>query len=156
MARSSADKSGGGKLISNWIINDVQRFLREQGLTAGELGLSPEGLADIVHLVESRAITGSTGKDLLEKAHMSRLSPSEIVEAEGLGRVSDDRALRDAARQVIESNPDQVATYRKGKATVLGWFVGQVMRQTGGKADAQRTKQILEALLAEGPPAAEK
>jgi aspartyl-tRNA(Asn)/glutamyl-tRNA(Gln) amidotransferase subunit B len=148
--------SGGGKLISNWIINDVQRILRERGLTAGQLGLSPGGLADIVHLVESEAITGGTGKDLLEKAHVSRRSPSEIVEAEGLGRVSDDGALREAARQVIENNPDQVATYRKGKATVLGWFVGQVMRQTGGKADAQRTKQILEELLAEGPTPAEK
>lgn len=150
--RALGASRGAGKVISNWVINDVQRILRERAISAGQLGLSPEGLADIAHMVETRAITGSTGKELLERAHDSRRSPGEIVGAEGLGLVSEDGALREAARNVLQNHPDQVATFRKGKVTVLGWFVGQVMRQTGGKADAQKARQILEELLSEDDP----
>lgn len=148
-ADGPADTAGPGKLISNWMMNDVLRVLRERGLAAGQLGLPPQGLAEIVRMVEAGEITGSTGKELIEKAHESGRSPREIVQTESLARVSEEGALRDLARQVLAENPEQVATFRQGKASLVGWFVGQVMRRTGGKADAQRTRAILEQILSQ-------
>ena len=76
-------------------------------------------------------------------------APAEIVDKEGLGLVSDEDAIREIIVGVIEDNPDQVATYKSGKTTIIGWFVGQVMKQSRGKADPQLTRSILEELLDE-------
>lgn len=76
-------------------------------------------------------------------------SPGEIVAAEGLAQVSDTSAIQQIAAEVLAENPEQVQTYREGKTTLIGWFVGQVMRKSRGKADPQLARQVLEALLAE-------
>jgi aspartyl-tRNA(Asn)/glutamyl-tRNA(Gln) amidotransferase subunit B len=141
------EHGGGAKAVSNWMMNDVLRLLRERGLHAGRLRLRPAHLAEIIRMVEEKRITAQTGKSLLEKVEESGRSPGEIVAAEGLGQVSDDEALRAIARQVIEANPGQVAAYRSGKATLIGWFVGQVMRASGGKAEPNLARAILEELL---------
>jgi aspartyl-tRNA(Asn)/glutamyl-tRNA(Gln) amidotransferase subunit B len=135
------------KTVSNWMMNDVLRLIRERGIAAGQLRLRPEHLVEIIRLVESNSITAATGKLLLEKVEESGAPPAEIVAAEGLAVVSDDQALGDLAAEVLAGNPGQVASYKAGKATLIGWFVGQVMRKTGGKADPQRTRAILEDLL---------
>ncbi|MEW6567196.1 MAG: Asp-tRNA(Asn)/Glu-tRNA(Gln) amidotransferase subunit GatB [Chloroflexota bacterium] len=139
--------AGEPKTVSNWMINDVLRMLRERGLTASKLRLRPADLAEIVRLVEDRAITTNTGKELLAKVEASGRPPGEIVRAEGLAKVSDDAALREMVEAVVASSPEQVASYKAGKVTLIGWFVGQVMRQSSGRADPQRTRQILEELL---------
>jgi aspartyl-tRNA(Asn)/glutamyl-tRNA(Gln) amidotransferase subunit B len=141
--------SGDAKSVSNWLMNDVLRLIRQRGVTAGELRLRPEHLAEIIRMVEARTITTNTAKELLEKVHASGRPPQEIVAAEGLGVVSDEDELRTLAQQVLSENPDQVGAYRGGKTTVIGWFVGQVMRKTGGKADPQRTRALLEELLSQ-------
>jgi aspartyl-tRNA(Asn)/glutamyl-tRNA(Gln) amidotransferase subunit B len=138
---------GEAKSVSNWLMNDVLRMIRQRGLTAGSLRLRPEHLAEIIRLVEAKTITTSTGKELLEKVEASGKKPSDIVAAEGLAVVADESALRGLATEVLAENPGQVAAYKGGKATLIGWFVGQVMRKTGGKADPQRTRLILEQLL---------
>jgi aspartyl-tRNA(Asn)/glutamyl-tRNA(Gln) amidotransferase subunit B len=138
------------KVISNWLMNDVLRLIRECGVLAGELRLTPDRLAEIIRMVEEREITTNTGKELLGKVEKSGRGPREIVQAEGLGQVSDETALRAIAAQVVQANPDQADAYRKGKATLIGWFVGQVMRQTGGKADPQQTRAVLEEILGSG------
>ncbi len=138
---------GEAKSVSNWLMNDVLRMIRERGLAAGSLRLRPEHLAEIIRLVEAKTITTSTGKELLEKVEASGKRPSEIVAAEGLAVVADEDALRGLAAEVLAENPGQVAAYKSGKATLIGWFVGQVMRKTGGKADPQRSRAILEQLL---------
>jgi aspartyl-tRNA(Asn)/glutamyl-tRNA(Gln) amidotransferase subunit B len=140
-------RGGGAKSISNWMMNDVLRMLRERGRRAGDLQLRPVHLAEIVRLVDEKRITAQTGKSLLEKVEASGRPPDEIVAAEGLAQVSDDEALRGMARKVVDENPDQVAVYRGGKATLIGWFVGQVMRASGGKAEPNRVRQILEEML---------
>ncbi|UCD42564.1 MAG: Asp-tRNA(Asn)/Glu-tRNA(Gln) amidotransferase GatCAB subunit B, partial [Chloroflexota bacterium] len=86
---------------------------------------------------------------LIEKVEGSGQSPAEIVDKEGLGKVSDEDAIREIIVGVIENNPDQVATYKSGKTTIVGWFVGQVMKQSRGKADPQLTRSILEELLSD-------
>lgn len=138
---------GEAKAVSNWMMNDVLRLLRERGLTAGRLHLRPEHLAEIVRLVEAKSITTSTGKELLDKVEATGRPPSDIVASEGLAQVSDEGALRSMAAEVVASAPDQVAAFKAGKLSLIGWFVGQVMRKSGGKADPHRTRQILEELL---------
>ncbi len=135
------------KRVSNWVMNDVLRMINERGVDASGLHLKPEYLAEIIKMVDADKINTSTGKSLLEKVENSGRSPAEIVEAEGLSRVSDEEAIREIILEVIDNNPDQVATYQGGKTTIIGWFVGQVMKQSRGKADPQLTKSILEELL---------
>jgi len=138
---------GEPKAVSNWMMNDVLRLLRERGLYAGQLRLTPADLASIIRMVDKGIITTNTGKDLLAKVEDSGRRPEEIVSKEGLGQVSDEEALRALAEMVLTENPDQVGAYRAGKATLIGWFVGQVMRRSEGKADPQKTREILDQLL---------
>jgi aspartyl-tRNA(Asn)/glutamyl-tRNA(Gln) amidotransferase subunit B len=141
--------SADAKRVSNWVMNDVLRMINERGITPSQLRLKPGNLADIIKLVDSGTINTSTGKSLIESVQDSGKAPGEIVEAEGLGKVSDEEALRAIIVGVIEQNPDQVATYKSGKTTIIGWFVGQVMKQSRGKADPQLTRSMLEDLLSE-------
>ena len=138
---------GDPKVVSNWMINDLMRMIREKDILAGDLTIQPGQLAELIQMVETKEITGSTGKELLEKVQESGKDPKIIVETEDLGQVSDEVALRQIATSVITQNPDQVATYKGGKSTVIGWFVGQIMRETKGKANAQLVQSILRELL---------
>jgi aspartyl-tRNA(Asn)/glutamyl-tRNA(Gln) amidotransferase subunit B len=139
--------SGEPKHISNWLMNDVLRIMRSEGLTAGELRIKPDYLASLVRMVQDKYITNSTAKELLDRVQETGKDPKEIVERENLAQMSDESALYDIAAQIVEANPEQVATYREGKTTVIGWFVGQVMKETQGKANPQVVKQALESLL---------
>ncbi len=138
---------GDSKRVSNWLMNEVLRMLHERGGSAGELRLKPAYLAEIIRMVDTGAINANTGKALLEKVEESGTAPAEIVEREGLGRVSDESAIQGVCQQVLDENPDQVNAYRAGKTTLIGWFVGQAMRKSGGKADPQKVKAAFEALL---------
>ncbi|NIS82623.1 MAG: Asp-tRNA(Asn)/Glu-tRNA(Gln) amidotransferase subunit GatB [Anaerolineales bacterium] len=140
---------GEAKSVSNWMMNDVLRMIRERGVTAAKLRLRPSHLSEIIRLVDEKKVTTSTGKELLEKVEESGRAPGEIVESEGLTQVSDDETLRLLSAKVVADNPEQVATYKGGKKAILGWFVGQVMRETGGKANPQMVQEILEELLSE-------
>jgi aspartyl-tRNA(Asn)/glutamyl-tRNA(Gln) amidotransferase subunit B len=142
-------RPGEAKTISNWMMNDVMRMLRERSVPASRLRLRPEHLAEIIGMVEGKLITTNTGKELLEKVEDSGRPPADIVAAEGLSQVSDDSRLRSLAQEVLAESPDQLNAYRNGKTSLIGWFVGQVMRKTGGKAEPQRTRAILEDLLSE-------
>jgi aspartyl-tRNA(Asn)/glutamyl-tRNA(Gln) amidotransferase subunit B len=139
--------SGDPKRVSNWLMNDVLRMINESGTPAGELRLTPHHLGEIIKMVDAGTINTSTGKSLLEKVEQSGRSPNEIVEAEGLAQVSDVDAIRAICAQVIAGNPQQVATYKGGKTAIIGWFVGQVMKETRGKADPQQARAQLQEML---------
>jgi aspartyl-tRNA(Asn)/glutamyl-tRNA(Gln) amidotransferase subunit B len=145
----TAVKSYGGdpKRVSNWIMNDVLRMLNDRGLTAIELKLTPAYLAQILRLIDSSTINNNTGKSLLIKVEDSGKSPEMIVTEEGLAQVSDDTAIRSVIQQLLDENPKEVTAYKSGKITLMGWFVGQVMRQMRGKADPALARKILEELL---------
>ncbi len=147
----AAVRSYGGdpKKVSNWMMNDVLRLINERGLDPAAMRLSPAHLAEILRLVDAGTINLNTGKALLGKVEDSGRSPAEIVEAEGLAKVSDDSAIRAVAQEVLAENPAEVENYKKGKATLMGWFVGQVMRKMRGKADPNVARQVLEDLLKE-------
>jgi aspartyl-tRNA(Asn)/glutamyl-tRNA(Gln) amidotransferase subunit B len=138
---------GDPKRASNWLLNDVMRLLNESGFTAGELKLTPVYLAKIIKLVDNGVVNTNTGKSLLEKVNRSGQSPDQIVEAEGLAKVSDDSALRAAAESIVAENPKEVESYKSGKVGLMGWFVGQLMKKMGGKADAPKARAIFEELL---------
>ncbi|MEX1071427.1 MAG: Asp-tRNA(Asn)/Glu-tRNA(Gln) amidotransferase subunit GatB [Anaerolineales bacterium] len=139
--------AGDAKRVSNWLINDVLAMLNESGETADQLKLTPQYLAAILKLMDAGAVNTPTGKGLLQKVQESGKSPAEIVEAEGLAQVSDEGALRSMATDIVAANPGQVAAFRGGKDTLMGWFVGQLMARTKGKADPQAARRILEELL---------
>lgn len=138
---------GDAKRISNWLMNDVLRMVNEKGISANELKLSPVYLAEIIKLVEAGTVNTSTGKSLLEKVEASGQSPAAIVQAEGLAKVSDQEAIRAVSAEVLAESPEQVSSYKSGKVTLMGWFVGQVMKKIRGKADPQVAKVVLEELL---------
>ncbi len=128
-------------------MNDVLRMINESGTPASGLRLTPANLAAIIRLVDDGGINISTGKSLLEKVQESGISPEEIVEREGLAQVSDVNSIHKVCSEVLMENPEQVENYRKGKTSLIGWFVGQTMRKSGGKADPQLVRKILESLL---------
>ncbi len=138
---------GDPKRVSNWLMNDVLRMINEGGVPAEKLRLTPAYLAEIIELVDTGVVNTSTGKALLEKVESSGRAPAEIVQAEGLAKVSDSSAIGSAAAEVLRENPEQVSAYKNGKVTLMGWFVGQVMKKMRGKADPQATRAALEELL---------
>ncbi|MEM5774807.1 MAG: Asp-tRNA(Asn)/Glu-tRNA(Gln) amidotransferase GatCAB subunit B, partial [Anaerolineaceae bacterium] len=138
---------GEAKKVSNWMMNDVLRLLNERGITADEMNLTPAYLADILKLVDQKSINTNTGKSLLVKVEETSKAPAEIVKAEGLVQVSDDSAIRALCETVLQENPAEVESYRAGKVTLLGWFVGQVMRKSGGKVNPNLARSIMEELL---------
>ncbi len=137
---------GEPKVVANWVQNEVLRLLNEKGLSAAELPFTAAHLAELVRLVEDKVITRQTGVGLIPKVIASGKTPKAIVEAEGLAQISGDEAIRAIAQQVLAENPDQVAAY-KAKPALLKWFVGQVMRKSQGKANAQLAEKILSELL---------
>ncbi len=139
---------GDPKRVSNWLMNDVLRMINESGVPAGQLRLTPEYMAGIIKMVDAGTLNANTGKSLLDKVEKTGRSPDEIVEAEGLAQVSDTAAIRGVCAEVIAENPEQVANYKAGKVTLMGWFVGQVMKKSRGKADPQVARAMLEELLA--------
>jgi aspartyl-tRNA(Asn)/glutamyl-tRNA(Gln) amidotransferase subunit B len=139
--------AGDPKRVANWLMNDVLRMLNEKGTRAEKLRLTPAYLAEIIRLVDTNQINANTGKALLDKVEASGKSPAALVEAEGLAKVSDDTAIRAACQEVLAESQREVESYRAGKATLIGWFVGQVMKKMRGKADAALARNILEELL---------
>ncbi len=135
------------KRVSNWLMNDVMRMMNARSISASDLRLKPRFLSSIIKLVDSGTLNTSTGKTLLEKVEESGKAPQEIIENEGLAQVSDQDTIREACAQVLIENPEQVESYHSGKTTLIGWFVGQVMRKSGGKVDPQLTRKFLLELL---------
>ncbi|MCC6956982.1 MAG: hypothetical protein IT316_09340, partial [Anaerolineales bacterium] len=144
---ASGAYGGDPKRLSNWMINDVMRLINERGLAAGELRLTPENLAAIIRLVDAGTINTSTGKALLDRVQESGLPPQQIVEREGLAQVSDAGLIRQICEEVLAESPEQVASYKAGKTSLAGWFVGQAMRKSQGKADPQLVRALFEELL---------
>jgi aspartyl-tRNA(Asn)/glutamyl-tRNA(Gln) amidotransferase subunit B len=101
----------------------------------------------MIRLIDTGTISGKTAKDVFEKMWQTGDPPEVIVKREGLVQVSDEAAIRSAIAAVMAKSPDQVAAYRKGKTATLGWFVGQVMKDMGGKANPQVVNSLLKEAL---------
>ncbi len=135
------------KTAANWVINDLLGLVNDLDISLAELYLTPERLAEIIKLVDRGQINTSTGRELVRKTEQEKMEPGQIVESEGLGQLTDSSAIEAICHQVIEGSPDQVEQYQSGKKGVIGWFMGQVMSQSGGVADPQAVREILIRLL---------
>jgi aspartyl-tRNA(Asn)/glutamyl-tRNA(Gln) amidotransferase subunit B len=140
---------GDPKKVSNWMMNDVMRMLNELNIVAEELKLSPGYLAEILKMLDTGSINNMTAKNVMQKVQVSGKSPAKIVQEEGLSQVSDENAIDSLIREVLSENPREVESFRAGKESLAGWFVGQVMRKSRGKADPGLVNTVLRKILAE-------
>lgn len=140
------DPARDGKLAANWVINELFGRLNKEGTAIEDSPISAAQLAGIAKLIGSQAISGKIAKDLFEIVWSEGGDPAEIVEARGMKQVTDTSAIEKAVDEVIAANPDQVEKV-KAKPTMIGWFVGQVMKASGGKANPQAVNEILKKRL---------
>jgi aspartyl-tRNA(Asn)/glutamyl-tRNA(Gln) amidotransferase subunit B len=139
-------KGRDGKLSANWVINEFFGRLNKEGKTIETTPVSANQIGGIVDLIAAGTINGKIAKDVFEIVWTEGGKPAEIVEARGLVQVTDMGAIEKAVDEIIAANPDKVEAV-KLKASMLGWFVGQVMKTTGGKANPQAVNDLLKAKL---------
>ncbi|MEQ8902785.1 MAG: Asp-tRNA(Asn)/Glu-tRNA(Gln) amidotransferase subunit GatB [Roseovarius sp.] len=137
---------GDGKLAANWVINELFGRLKKEDHSIEDSPVSPAQLAAIVRLIKSDAISGKIAKDLFEIVYTEGGDPETIVEARGMKQVTDTGAIEQAVDEIIAANPAQVEKAR-GNPKLAGWFVGQVMKATGGKANPKAVNEIVTAKL---------
>jgi aspartyl-tRNA(Asn)/glutamyl-tRNA(Gln) amidotransferase subunit B len=135
------------KTVSNWIMTELTRLLNRDNREIEQCPVPPERLAALLHLVEKGTISGKIAKQVFEKMYETGLGPEDIVRTQGLEQVSDEGALEAAVAKVIAQNPDAAEKYRSGKTKVLGFLVGQIMKETKGKANPDLVNRILEEKL---------
>ena len=141
-------KNSDGKLAANWVINELFGRLKKDDTDITESPVSPDQLSKIISLISSDAISGKIAKDLFEIVYSEGGDPEEIVEARGMKQVTDTGAIEAAVDQIIADNPAQVEK-AKENPKLAGWFVGQVMKATGGKANPKAVNQIVAQKLAQ-------
>ncbi len=144
---TTARASGNPKAASNWVMTEVLRKLKEDDRPLAQCPLPPDHLARMIRLLDEGTISGKIAKDLFERVWASGESPEVVVDREGLRQVSDEGSLQAVISEVVSANPEQVATYKQGRAATFGWLVGQVMRKTGGKANPQIVNTLLKKAL---------
>lgn len=139
------------KAISNWVMGDILRLVRERklddALRIEAWPVHAESLARLVALIDDGTISGKIAKTVFEEMVASGAEPADVVASKGLTQVTDTGAIAAAVDEVLARNADKVAEYRSGKDKLLGFFVGQVMKSTGGKANPQAVNDILRAKL---------
>jgi len=136
------------KVASNWIMGDIMRFLNEDKRSIRECPITAQSLADMIKLIEDGAISGKMAKEVVEDMYKTGKSPQDIIKDKGLVQITDEGELVKAITSIIEANQAQVAEYRGGKEKVFGFFVGQVMKATKGKANPQLVNELLKKMLA--------
>jgi aspartyl-tRNA(Asn)/glutamyl-tRNA(Gln) amidotransferase subunit B len=135
-----------GKTAANWVINDLLGALNRTGKAIESAPVSPDQIGTIIDLIKEQTISGKIAKELFEIVWTDGGDPRQIVEARGMRQVTDTGAIETAVDEIIAGNPDKAAQ-AKAKPTLAGWFVGQVMKATGGKANPQAVNALIKAKL---------
>jgi aspartyl-tRNA(Asn)/glutamyl-tRNA(Gln) amidotransferase subunit B len=141
-----ANRVRDGKLAANWVINELFGRLNKEDLAIGASPVSAAQLAGIVDLIGDGTISGKIAKDLFEIVWQEGGDPRAVVEARGMKQVTDLSAIEKVVDEIIAANPDKVAQ-AKAKPALMGWFVGQVMKSSGGKANPQAVNDLLKSKL---------
>ena len=147
----TAQLSGQAKIGANWIMGDLLRFYKDSNTDLKDLSkspVSPKMLADMIALVEKGTISGKIAKTVMEEMYKTGKEPQKIIEEQGLVQISDTGEIEKIVDKVIEDHPKSVEQYRAGKTGTLGFFVGQVMKSTGGRANPQTVNDLLRKKLA--------
>lgn len=136
------------KTVSNWVMGELLRELNNAGTDVTASPVGPERLVSLLKLVDDGTISLKVARDIFPELYASGKEPEQIVKEKGLTQVSDEGSLRAMIDEIIEKNPAQVAQYRSGKEQILGFFVGQVMKASGGKANPGKVNELLKKKLA--------
>lgn len=136
------------KKVSNWLMVETMRLLKEKEMEPEDLAFSPEHLAKLIELTEEGAINSTVAKEVFEVVFVENIDPEQYVIEHGLGTVSDEGALRTTIEKVVADNPQSVSDYQAGKKKAIGFLVGQTMKAMQGKADPGMVNQILQEILA--------
>jgi aspartyl-tRNA(Asn)/glutamyl-tRNA(Gln) amidotransferase subunit B len=144
---TAVSHGGNAKLVANWISQDIAAYLNNNKLTIDEIALKAESLADLVKLIENGTISGKIAKEILPELLTEGGSPQELVAQKGLIQISDTSAIETLIDEIIAAHPGELEKYRSGKTNLKGFFVGQVMKKSGGKADPKLTNQLLDKKL---------
>ena len=132
------------KQSANWIMGDISAYLNANAsLAIGDLKIQPSALAELISLIEDGTISNKIGKDILPELLENGGSAKAIVASKGLVQISDPTVIESAVDEIIAAFPDELAQFKSGKTKMLGFFVGQVLKKTGGKADPKLTNQIV-------------
>jgi len=131
------------KAVSNWIMGDLLGYLNANNLELDEVKVTGQGLGEMIGLIEKGTISGKIAKTVFKEMLATGKSPQAIVEEKGLVQISDENLIRSVVEKVIEANPQSVADYRAGKEKALGFLVGQVMKETKGKANPALVNQLI-------------
>jgi aspartyl-tRNA(Asn)/glutamyl-tRNA(Gln) amidotransferase subunit B len=135
------------KVASNWIMGDILRLLNEERRDIRYCPITPKALAEMILLIEDGTISGKIAKDVVEEMYRSGQSAESIIEEKGLVQINEEEPIIKAIQAAIDANPTQLAQYRSGKEKVFGFFVGQVMKATQGKANPQLVNDLLKKML---------
>lgn len=141
------EKGVNAKSVYNWIIGDVAAYLKENKQSIDKSKLTPESFAEMLELIEKGTISNKIAKDVIVKLLKEGGSAKQIVEKSGMKVISDESQLTDVIDRILESNPKEVEAYKGGRVQLIGFFVGQVMKQTKGQANPQLVNKMLKELL---------
>ncbi len=139
--------AGAPQEVANWMIGQLFALLKAEEDDIAGLPIRPADLAALITLVDRGAINRNTGKKVLEQMVATGQPPAAIVEAQALAQVSDETGLAQVIDALLAANPDEVAKYRAGKTSLLGWFIGQVMKETRGQANPDLARRLVAARL---------
>jgi len=135
------------KQVSNWVMGDLLRLLNEDDREVEDCPLNPQHLAEMLRLIKDGTISGKIAKAVFEEMYKTGESANEIVRERGLVQITDETALAAIVEDILQAHPEEVERYKQGKTKVLGYFIGQVMKATQGKANPQLVNQILKDKL---------
>lgn len=135
------------KISVNFLMGEIAAYLKDEKLSIGESKLTPANLVELINLIEKGTISNNIGKQIIFTMLKEGTNASEIVEKQGLSQISDEGAIKEIVKKVVDSNPEQVNAYKAGKVQLFGFFVGQVMKETKGRANPKTVNELLKELL---------
>ncbi len=147
MFEQASSKTNDAKLVARWLVGDVSALLNKENIEIDESNLSAENFGKLIERISDNTISGKIAKSVLEEIWENGSDVDEIIESKGLVQIQDESLLEEIANKIIESNPEQVLAYKSGKDKLFGFFVGQVMKETQGKANPKSVNEILKKLL---------
>ena len=139
---------GKAKKVSNWLMVETMRLLKEKGKDPEDLSFSAENLAKLIDLADSGKINGAVAKEVFAKVFDEDIDPEAYVKEKGLESVNDEGAIRAEIEKIVDANPKSVEDFKAGKKKAMGFLVGQTMKVMKGKADPKVINEILAAILA--------
>ena len=147
MFEDASSKTKNTKLVANWLVGDISALLNKDNIEIDESNLSAENFGKLIERISDNTISGKIAKSVLDEIWENGSDVDQIIESKGLVQIQDESLLEEIANKVIESNPDQVSAYKNGKDKLFGFFVGQVMKETQGKANPKSVNEILRKIL---------